>query len=250
MPRVEPHLGTLDVAFEAAIRRCVAGSTKPVVLFSGGVDSGLLAWELRGTPGCSLFTVGRDGSEDLENAEPAAAEVGLPWLGRRLDDDDLRTTVAAVASDLAEVPGPRRGIFVALAAAIAHAPDGRLVCGQGADELFFGYAHYRGLSAAAASARSSTDLATLLEQDWPLTQRVAGRWDRELVAPYLDSDFLTAARGIPPEDRLPGVQTKELFRRWAADRGLPARLAGRPKRALQYGSGVDRWLREHRPREP
>jgi asparagine synthase (glutamine-hydrolysing) len=240
----------LDRAFESALRSVVEPRRPPVVLFSGGVDSGLLAWELRRMRGASLVTVGLAGSDDLEQAARAVPRIGLPWVGRTLEDDDLAEVEETVRPELVGVPGPRRGIFVALAAGIASAPTGPLLCGQGADELFFGYAHYRGLSAEMAAARSSADLRCLLEEDWPRTRRIATLWEREVQAPYLDPGFVLAASGVPAVERLPRGLTKVFFRRWALHRGLPESLAERPKRALQYGSGIDRWLRRHHRRAP
>lgn len=233
----------LDRALEEALRPLRETRVPRVVLFSGGVDSGLLAWELRGADGLSLFTVGVAGADDLASARATFPELGVPWLGLELDDPDLAKVVDEVGPELDGVPGPRRGIFAALAVAAATAPPGLLVCGQGADELFLGYAHYRGLSAREAMARSTADLARLQEEDWPRTLRLAARWGRELVAPYLAPAFVRAASEVPVSERLPGILTKPYFRRWARHRGLPELLAERPKRAVQYGSGVDRWLR-------
>jgi len=246
-PRVgEPGWDRLDGAIDAALRPHLDRPGPTVVLFSGGIDSGLLAWELRLRPRTSLFTVGVEGSDDLARARETAPLLGLPWEGRPLSDADLVEVERAVGPTLLHVPGPRRGIFVAFAAAVAFAPDGRLLCGQGADELFLGYAHYRGLSAEEAARRSEADLATLVEDDWPTTLRVSTLWRRDIAAPYLDPPFLDAVSAVPIDRRLPASQTKPYFRRWARHRGAPEAISGRPKRALQYGSGVDRWLRRRR----
>jgi len=119
--------GPLDRAFEAAVRPVLLDERPRVVLFSGGVDSGLLAWELRAAREVSLFTVGVAGADDLEQAGGAAPSVGLPWEGRTLRDGDLADLDRQLEPDLDGVPGPRRGIFVALAAAFATAPPGLLV---------------------------------------------------------------------------------------------------------------------------
>jgi len=219
----------------------------PVVLYSGGIDSGLLAWELRHAPGASLYTIGTLGASDLAAARGNAADLGLPWTGHPLEDPELEDVTRRSEATLQEVPGPRRGIFVALAAAFATAPSGPLVCGQGADELFLGYAHYRGLAPAEAADRAASDLALLLEADWPRTRQLAAEWGREVQAPYLDERFRAAVAEIPLAERLPERGVKGSMRAWARHRGLPEAIAQRPKRALQYGSGVDRWLRRRTP---
>jgi asparagine synthase (glutamine-hydrolysing) len=221
-----------------------------VVLFSGGVDSGLLAWELRQRPGTELFSVGLAGSTDLKAARSAAHLLGLPWAGRELDDDSLETVNRAIGPELEGVPGPRRGIFVALACAVAYAPTGTLVCGQGADELFLGYAHFRGLSAELALRRSEQDLDLQLREDLPRSVAIARRWQRQLCAPFLAPEFVRAAQRFAIAERLPTAVTKSVFRQFARHRGLPAALADAPKRAIQYGSGVDRWLRRRAGQGP
>ena len=233
----------LDAELEAALARISAEDRSVVVLFSGGVDSGLLAWECgrRGQP--TLFTVGVDPAPDLRAAAEGAGALGLPWSGRRFEEAELERIVREVSDELAAVGPPRRGIFLALAAAAATAPPGVLLCGQGADELFLGYAHYRPLTRERASERAMSDLRALVDTDWPRTVRLAQRFHREIRAPYLAPGFLRVAGRIPIDERLPGEQPKAAFRRWARHRGLPALLADRPKRALQYGSGFDRWLR-------
>ncbi len=232
----------LDAALDAALEPWRDGRAPTVVLFSGGVDSGLLAWELRRAGRVTLFTVGREGTEDLRRAEQAAPEFGLPWVGRALTDDDLATAAQAVGPAPGTADDRRRGIFVALAAAIDRAPAGRLVCGQGADELFLGYAHFRGLDVRAADDRARDDLQRLLEDDWPRTRAIAERAHRVLGAPFLEAGFVATVRSVPVEERLPGELTKPLLRRWARHRGVPEAVVGRPKRAIQYGTGVDRWL--------
>jgi asparagine synthase (glutamine-hydrolysing) len=233
----------LDRAWERAVRASVDPAGPAVVLFSGGVDSGLLAWELRARPATELFTVGVPGARDLEAARSAAERIGLPWRGRELDPPTLRAVADELASGLEGVARPRRGIFVALACAIALAPAGTLVCGQGADELFLGYAHFRGLSAGEAAVRAEDDLARLRNDDLPRCAAYARRHGRTLVAPFLDPDVVRAAAGIPIADRLPADVAKPALRRLARRRGVPEAIVEAPKRAIQYGSGVDRWLR-------
>eukprot|EP00438_Fugacium_kawagutii_P030421 Skav216206 [mRNA] locus=scaffold238:143467:146094:- [translate_table: standard] len=105
----------LREALVQAVRRCIAGEDHVGLLFSGGLDSGLLAWLFKGELApcrCSCYTVGfhmEDKKikskqlelgwyaypEDLSMAEAAAAEMALPWEARVVD--------------LKEAPGQERG---------------------------------------------------------------------------------------------------------------------------------------------
>ncbi|MGI0156221.1 MAG: asparagine synthase-related protein, partial [Thermoplasmata archaeon] len=71
---------------------------------------------------------------------------------------------------------------------------------------------------------------------------------RSIFAPYLDPKFVAVARSIRIELRQPGARPKGFFRDWAETQGVPAAIAQRPKRALQYGSGIDRLLARIGPR--
>jgi len=237
------HFPRLDRALEAAIGPYQRGRGPLTVLFSGGVDSSVLAWELRQRGSVVLSTVGRPESPDLRAARSASALLGLLWNGTALSDSDLRRTASRWAREFEPVAPSRRSIFLALALAIERAPPGAILCGQGPDELFLGYAHFRGLDLEATRRRAADDLERLLREDWPRTVDLARKAGREIAAPFLHPEFVHAALEIPLEERLPRSRPKGLWRDWARHRGVPEEIAERPKRALQYGSGIDRWGR-------
>ena len=216
------------------------------VLFSAGVDSSLLAWELRQRPTLLLCTLGRAGAPDLLAGRAAAEQLGLPWEGLLIGEQELGEVEARFAGELEDLPDVSRTVLLALALAIDRAGPTTLVCGQGVDELFLGYAHYRGLSANEAERRSLEDLERLHRTDWPRTLRIAEKAGKSLVAPYLSGDFERCALQVPIDRRLPRDLPKRFLREWALERGLPAKLAYRPKKALQYGTGVSALIRARR----
>jgi asparagine synthase (glutamine-hydrolysing) len=237
------HRELLDRALDDVLAPWKVHHGPLVILFSGGVDSGLLAWELRDRPSTALATIGLRDAPDLLAAEAAARPVGLPWSGTIVSEADLGAALRRMSEELAGLPVSRQSIFLALAVAIDRAPAGDLLCGQGADELFLGYGHFRGVPVDVAAARAAADLDRLLHDDWPRTVRIAGRLGRRVHAPFLEPGFVRAALGIPVVDRMPRPVPKAYWRAWARSRGVPAELADRPKRALQFGTGVDAWLR-------
>ena len=237
----------LDAAFEDAVRPLRQAHGPLGVLFSGGVDSALLAWELRHRPELVLCTMGREDSPDLRAGRRGAERLGLPWEPVAVDRDRVRATEERFSKELAGLSPVSRSVLLAITIALEGASSTRLVCGQGADELFLGYAHYRGLSDAGAEQRSREDLARLRATDWPVTRRIAGRLGKEVLAPYLAAPFEAAATRIPISLRLPNDLPKRFFREWAVSRGLPEELALRPKKAVQYGSGVDALWKSLRP---
>ncbi len=249
---------TLDP--DLALGRALDGALAPwkratepfTLLFSGGVDSGLLAFELGAAPGFRALTLGRPGSRDLSAAERVAGQLGLAWSAHVVSDDELARLDGRLADELDTAPPALRGVFLALGAALGASTTTEVLLGQGADELFLGYAHFRGLRCEEAAARAEEDLRRLLEEDWPRTVRLARALGRQVTAPYLSPAFREAALAIPIGERLPAPESKRYFRQWAARRGLPDAVAHRPKVALQYGTGVARWLRaaSQRPGAP
>jgi asparagine synthase (glutamine-hydrolysing) len=234
----------LDSAFEQALYPLQSGTEPVGVLFSGGVDSALLAWELRHLPGVVLCTMGREGSSDLQAGREGAHLLGLPWARVTVGSEEVRSAERRFSVALEGLTRVSRSVLLSLALAIEGSSPRLLVCGQGVDELFLGYAHYRGLSVEEADRRSREDLERLHETDWPRTVRVAETVGKEIIAPYLEPAFEDAARRVPIEARLPGDSPKRFFREWAVARGLPVDLSVRPKKALQYGSGVDSLSRQ------
>jgi len=233
----------LGSALEEALAPVRTGSVSLGVLFSGGVDSALLAWELRGEPQLVLCTIGREGSSDLRAGQAGAERLGLPWQGLRVGEEEVRAAELKFGDELAGVSPVSRIVLLSLALAIERASPPQLVCGQGVDELFLGYAHYRGLSEAEAERRSHEDLARLHETDWSRTRAIAAKAGKGIVAPYLSPGFEECALRVPVDLRLPRDLPKRFFREWAIERGLPGELADRPKKAFQYGSGVDSIVR-------
>ncbi len=240
-------LAQLDAPFDSALAR-LPDADPVVVLFSGGLDSGVLAWELRERAGTKLTTFGLTESADVAAARQGAERIQLPWFASTASPEEVERMSRIVEAWVGPLTSTERSIETAFALATERAPPGTLVCGQGVDELFFGYAHFRTLAVDDAIRRGETDLASLLGRGWPREQEVARRLGRSVHAPFLDRDFLRAARSIPSEDRLAGDPPKAMFRAWARHRGVPEEIVRRPKKAIQYGSGVDRLLRRRSPK--
>ncbi|MGA8543358.1 MAG: asparagine synthase C-terminal domain-containing protein [Thermoplasmata archaeon] len=241
------YFASLDHALSSVLAPWLVAPGRVVVLFSGGVDSGLLAWELRHHPRLVLFTIGTQGSSGLAVAKEAANQLGLPGEVSEIDTRAVQGVVDQIRPELSDLGPTLRSVQTSVAVALARAPEGQILCGQGIDELFLGYAHFRGLDSGEAGRRADADLVQLLDREWPRTLRIAKRLGRTVAAPYLDPGFVAAARSIPLEYRQPSPNPKAVFRRWAVHRGLPPTIANRPKQALQFGSGIDRILaREQR----
>jgi asparagine synthase (glutamine-hydrolysing) len=222
------------------------GTDGLAVAFSGGVDSALLAARLE----VPLYAVGFPDSHDLAAARSGARLLDRPLRTVELDHDRLAAAVPRVV----EATGRTNAMDVTIAlplflVAERAARDGfdRLALGQGADELFGGYAK---VERAPEDPRVEADtvrgarrelLGTLpgqLERD-TLALRTAGV---EPVTPVLHDRVASAALGLSGAMLVSGRGERKWAFRLAARAWLPDRLAFREKKAVQYGSLVAREL--------
>ncbi|HMA04646.1 MAG TPA: asparagine synthase C-terminal domain-containing protein [Methanomicrobiales archaeon] len=224
-----PTLG-LEEALRTAVR---LRADQGVVSLSGGVDSSLIAC-LAGLP---CVTVGMEGSRDLEKGGAAAQALGLSWEGVTITEDELEAALPRVTG---AIPGPAP-LDVAIATGfffVARWAAGRgyrrILVGQGADELFAGYARYR--TAADIPGMLARDFASLRGQALR-DQAVARLHGTSFSLPYLDLRVVRAAQALPPGELLRGGTGKIPLRELAA-RLLTPDFARAPKKAMQYGSGI------------
>lgn len=231
----DPPSCTLEEAIITAVN---LRSDEGVVAFSGGVDSGLIA----GLADLPCVAVGIEGSHDIIWATKAA-------LMMELDLEVVTPTEEEVAEALARVvrviPDPANPVEASIATTLffvaARARElghTRILAGQGADELFGGYARYL----------SSPDLAAELERDVADHERQRAR-DQAVATlhgtyfsmPYLDIRVVRAAQAIPSGEKVCGGVRKRPLRA-VAERHIPAEIARAEKKAMQYGSGIWRTI--------
>ncbi len=113
----------------------------------------------------------------------------------------------------------------------------RILSGQGADELFGGYAKY--LESNDPGRDMSLDFAALLRQVHRDQDLVAPSGVR-LSFPYLDVRVVRVAGMIPSGEKLGTIRKRPL--REVALRYIPPGIAWKEKKAMQYGSGFARVL--------
>lgn len=247
LPNPEPYAADDRAVTElrSAIIDSVDGvDSAPAIAFSGGIDSSILAARLEGP----LYVGGFEGSHDIEAARSAADSLDRPLTVIEFSHSDLEGAVP----DIVAATGRSNPMDIAIALPLylvgeAVSADGHdnLAVGQGADELFGGYAKVAKAPedprVDAETVRGATreviaSLPAQLERD-VLTLRAAGV---EPHAPLLDDSVVRAALRLPGDLLVDGDERKVALRR-AAD-FLPESVRTREKKAVQYGSLVSREL--------
>lgn len=238
LPGQPNFLDELVAALTASVERSLAGRGKVTLLWSAGLDSSLVGWTGRVSSGLEALTIGVEGSHDLSKARQSHHLLELPWTERVLTREDVRKVRLAWHEELEDLKEPIRSVVVATILGLESSPRRTVVWGQGADELFLGYAHFGRLGSEAARARQRADTALLLDVEWPRAQRIAASLGHELRSPFLDPAVREAAGRWTIDEHLPGPETKPILRAVARRVGLPEPLASAPKKAWQYGSGI------------
>ncbi|MCI4335467.1 MAG: asparagine synthase-related protein [Thermoplasmata archaeon] len=245
----EPVLSpAVEASLAESLRRATLLEGSPAgpleILYSGGLDSSVLAWILRERPHTSLMTVGLADSPDILAAAAGAQLIGLPWRPVLVDLGGVEAGWERWKHAIGDARDPCASVQLALALALESASASSILLGQGADELFWGYARYRGLTAEAGDRLAVTDLARLIDVDLPRTRTIAGACGREIRLPYLNPEFREQLAGVGSRAHMSRERSKPLLRRLALHLGVAESLREQPKRAMQYGSRVAATLRK------
>ena len=240
------HEAAID-ALERAVQTATAAVNRDdreiAVAFSGGVDSALVA-ELLDAP---LYVVGFPDSHDVEAARTAADAMGRELMVVDLEPADLERAVPEVARAIGRTNA--MDVQIALPLYLVGervAADGfdALAVGQGADELFGGYekvVHLDHRVAAETTRGAVREGIRSLPEQLPRDVLTIEATGLEPVAPLLHDAVVAAALRLPDDLLADEEERKRGFRRVAA-RYLPAEVANRDKKAVQYGSLVAREL--------
>jgi asparagine synthase (glutamine-hydrolysing) len=240
----------LQSLLEESIKRRVTGLKEVVVAFSGGLDSSLVAF-LASKCGAkvNLLHVSLENQPETENAMKAADELDLPLQVDLFKDSDVEAVLPKVV-DLIEAPDPIKasiGVpFYWAAQKAAEANFKVVLAGQGADELFGGYRRYvtEFCKDGSEAVRKTMygDVVRIHESNLERDLKITGFHNVELRVPFASFDLVEFALGLPVELKIESkadTLRKLVLRKMAFNAGLPISMAQRPKKAVQYSTGIN-----------
>ena len=235
-----------------AVEKRLKGLSEVGVMFSGGVDSTLLAYLSKELDvDTILYTVGHKDSVDVKYAESAAELMDLPIRTKIVDVEDIKYYLPLVLRSIEEFNVMKLGVGlpVYIAAEMAHNDDLKVILsGQGADELFAGYHRYLEYYQSKGEEVKEdliSDLLNIYHVNLQRDDAVTMASSVELRVPYLDLDVINMAINIPIKYKIDNNNDslrKCILRRVALESGIPKEIAFRPKKAAQYGSGIHKIL--------
>jgi len=244
-----------NIVLNDAIKGIYDSSAVVGLLFSGGLDSSILAGMLTKVHPTDfhLFVSGTESALDIEQARTIADTLRLPLIIRQFTLDDVKEILPDVLSlvTIVDVLHVELALPLYLATKCARKFDVTvLFSGQGADELFGGYAkHERQFiqqGEKAARLEMERDLQKLKTETLPCQQVIVHHFRLEYLTPFLSDSVVQFALGLPFSSKIistpNGVIRKRFLRLFAENLGLPEEVVNAPKRAMQYGSGTHRLL--------
>lgn len=245
-----------DRAFRSAMQKRIRGRERVGIIFSGGIDSVLVAYLVReaGIP-FACYTVGcGEDAPDLAWAREVAKRLGFPLCETVLTPGEVEKLLPDIITDIedhslnqVEVAVP---IYIANRMA-QEAGERVLLTGQGADELFGGYPWYSRVAEAEGYEvfveRSWEDTCLLYKECLEREDKISMAHSMELRVPFLDPEVVQVAFRIAPELKIhkgADVLAKRIHRDYCQSIGIPEDIANRVKEAAQHGANVHDTLEE------
>jgi len=208
------------------------GCRESALAFSGGLDSGILAYLMRDC-NVKLYTVGVEGSRDVENAEEASNLLGLELQIIEINEYDILEGILFLKRIDPSISALEVSFELPLYFVCSYADERDIYTGQGSDELFGGYSKYL-----ENPNLMVEDFNRLMAKTKPREMKIATLLGKELHTPYLDKRIIEFASNLPRELKIKNRVRKYILREAARYLGVPNEIVKREKKAAQYGSGI------------
>jgi asparagine synthase (glutamine-hydrolysing) len=247
----DPNKGidTYDTAIKEAIRKRIHGRPRVGVIYSGGVDSFLVAYLIKNmSVPFTCYTAGREGAVDIQWARDTTERFEYPLNVTTLTTDDIETLIPEVIETIEDHSFNQVEVAIPIFASVRAAQEnGELVIltGQGADELFGGYPWYPSIVVQEGfnefTDRSWEDTLLLYKECLEREDKIAMAHSLELRVPFLDPEVIRTAFSIAPKLKIRSGGDplgKRLHRAYCLTLGIPKDIALREKEAAQHGANV------------
>jgi len=226
---------------EAVVKRLM--SDVPVgVYLSGGLDSSLVAAMMRPhTVRLHSFTAGIEGAPDLEAAREVASVLGTEHHELIYTADEVEAAIPEVIGSLESFDAPlvRSAVPMFFVSKLAARHVKVVLTGEGADELFAGYAYLARLRSGQRLRDELTEIVLRL-QDTNLQRadRMTMAHGIECRVPFLDLSLVRYVSRLPLELVAPRSDRPEKWLLREACRGLlPPSILERRKMKFSEGAG-------------
>ncbi len=240
-----------ELIIKAIKKRIPSNNIKVGVLFSGGIDSTIIAktlQELKIDFKCYTAIIdnprGKE-AHDLIAAEKTAKKYGFKHEIIRVKEEEIPRIAEEVVRIIEEPNAVKVSVGMPFLIATKKArSDGCriLFSGLGAEELYAGYQRHKRSNN--INDECISGLQWLYERDLYRDDTITMRNGLELRLPFLDKELVKHSLTIPGELKIRDGVEKYILRKAALLMGIGEEEAFRPKKAAQYGSKFDNALKK------
>lgn len=238
----------------STVDKFVKNFDEVVIAFSGGVDSSVLAKickDLGKT--VNLVTIGFANSHDILFSQTISKLLGLAsrHIAFELKEDEFVNDCKYIKSNLGCDNLSHIENCLAFYQISKIVRDNNLgpmfLTANGFDELFCGYDRYRSIYCRGEDSLLSF-MNEKIENELHMMKEIAMIIDSLYIKsfqPFLTDTFINYAKGIPFEFKIKGPEDmlrKHIVREIALEIDVPKESAFHPKKAMQYGTMVHKFL--------
>lgn len=226
---------------------------KVALLFSAGVDSTLIAVLLKKFGiDTTLYTVGTENSQDMEFARKVSEDIQIPLKTWIIDEEVIKNNFIPTLNIIEDSNLMKLGVgmTINLTSQLASKDNHKVILsGQGADELFTGYNRYKRKyeNKKELLEELTHDLNNMYHVNLERDDKATMTNSIEIRVPYLDKQVINTAIKTPIQYMLHSQEDnirKHILRDAALELGVPEYIAYRPKKAAQYGTGIDKIIKK------
>ena len=254
--KMDFRYNTLEQALKAykkslisAMRKRTEGLDRIGIIFSGGIDSVLVAWLAKDlAKEVICYNAGTLDSSDILFARKVADDLQLKLVVNVITKRSTEEMLPKIIHAIEERDAVQVEVALPIYSAMAMAKKDHIkvvFSGQGVDEIFGGYPWYPKIVASEgySSLRNHMieDLFLLYKETLEREDKTTMAHGIEMREPYLDINVIDTAFDMNPRLNITGPDDtlgKQVHRKLAAELGIPKEIAYRNKSAAQHGSGM------------
>ncbi len=249
-----------EKALLASMKKRTQDFNRVGIIFSGGIDSVIIAWLAKKMVNEVIcYTGGVHGSSDIVFARQIAKKLDLKLRVNELTNDEVEQLIPEIIDTIEDTNAGQVEVAIPVYAAVKLAHEDGInvmLTGQGADELFGGYAWYAKVLEKEGYQKlrehMTEDLLLLYRETLEREDKITMAHSIEMREPFLDMKVIRLSMQMDLKLNVKGVEDtfgKHVHRKLAQRLGIPRNIAYRIKEAAQHGSGmhnvVDAIARKH-----